>query len=56
MRGCARASGHSYGEGDDEVLGGDEPSELALDPLLAVVVLAARTVAMAAGVRYEGLV
>jgi hypothetical protein len=39
-----------------EVLGGDEPGDLSVDPLLALVVLTVRTVTMASGVRHQGLV
>jgi len=42
-------------EGEQEVRGGDLPGELALEPLLAVVVLAVRAVAMAAGMRHQAL-
>jgi hypothetical protein len=38
-----------HGEGEQEVLGRHLPGELALEPLLALVVLAGRAVAMTAG-------
>lgn len=41
-----------HGEGEQEVLGGDLLLHLALQPLLTLVVLAVRAVAMAAGVRH----
>ena len=43
-----RAQLGGQGEGDQEVPGGDEPGKLSFDPLLALVVLTMRTMAMAA--------
>ena len=44
------------GEGQQKIVGGHLFVELALQPLLTLVVLAVGTIAMTAGVRHEGLV
>ena len=56
MRPGQRPEFGRHGEGQQEVLGGHLLLQLAFEPLLALMVLTVRAVAMAAGMRHQCLV